>query len=151
MVYLLLQRPRQNLLALSSLYTFKCQFNFKITDLCESKQCESWEKCVYDSNTDSTKCVCREDSDCPAEFQPVCGSDAKRYNNYCIMKATACREGRSVNKAADGPCSPGVYNQLHDLFKLVSDCYYCHRLKTELLPLLGGAREGGCRSSLHGF
>ena len=53
-------------------------------------------------------CVCRGDLDCPAEFKPVCGSDAKRYNNECIMKATACREGKSVKKAADGFCTPGM-------------------------------------------
>lgn len=53
-------------------------------------------------------CVCRDDLDCPAEFKPVCGSDAKRYNNECIMKATACREGKSVKKAADGFCTPGM-------------------------------------------
>lgn len=80
------------------------------TDLCEKKQCESWEKCVYDNNINNTKCVCREDLDCPGDFQPICGSNAKKYNNDCIMKATACREGRSIEKVANGSCSPGVHN-----------------------------------------
>ena len=48
--------------------------------------------------------------DCQADFQPVCGSDAKRYNNDCIMKARACREGKSVKKVADGSCIPGMFN-----------------------------------------
>lgn len=77
------------------------------TDLCESTKCETWQKCVFDGRKGPI-CVCRDDLDCPAEFKPVCGSDAKRYNNECIMKATACREGKSVKKAADGFCTPGM-------------------------------------------
>ena len=76
-------------------------------DLCESTKCETWQKCVFDGRKGPI-CVCRDDLDCPAEFKPVCGSDAKRYNNECIMKATACREGKSVKKAADGFCTPGM-------------------------------------------
>ena len=78
-------------------------------DLCESKQCKTWEKCVHD-RTNGAMCVCREDLDCHADFQPVCGSDAKRYNNDCIMKARACREGKSVKKVAGGSCTPGMCN-----------------------------------------
>ena len=79
------------------------------TDRCEGVACKPWEKCVYDSNN-GLRCVCRENLDCPADFQPVCGSDATSYNNYCILKATACRAGKEVDKVADGSCTPGIYH-----------------------------------------
>lgn len=69
--------------------------------------CKDWEKCVYDSSS-GVRCVCRDNLECPADFQPMCGSDANTYNNYCILKATACRQGKEMEKAADGPCTPGM-------------------------------------------
>lgn len=82
-------------------------FPLNLTDRCEGVSCKAWEKCVYDSSN-GVRCVCRDNLECPAEFQPVCGSDANRYNNYCIMKATACRQGKEIEKTADGPCTPGM-------------------------------------------
>lgn len=82
-------------------------FPLNLTDRCEGVSCKAWEKCVYDSSN-GVRCVCRDNLECPAEFQPVCGSDANRYNNYCIMKATACRQGKEIEKTADGPCTPGI-------------------------------------------
>lgn len=81
---------------------------FNLTDRCEGVSCKPWEKCIYDSSN-GARCVCRGNLDCPADFQPVCGSDANRYNNYCIMKATACRQGEEVEKVADGSCTPGMH------------------------------------------
>lgn len=69
--------------------------------------CKAWEKCVYDSSN-GVRCVCRDNLECPADFQPVCGSDTNTYNNYCILKATACRQGKEIEKTADGPCTPGM-------------------------------------------
>ena len=77
------------------------------TDRCEGVVCKLEEKCVYNS-LQGPRCVCRNNVDCPADLQPICGSDAKTYNNYCIMKATACREGKEVEKVADTSCSPGM-------------------------------------------
>ena len=98
----------------SFLFSSKCAVTnakvstFNLTDRCEGVSCKPWEKCVYDS-TNGARCVCRGNLDCPADFQPVCGSDANRYNNYCIMKATACRQGEEVEKVADGSCTPGMH------------------------------------------
>lgn len=69
--------------------------------------CKDWEKCVYDSSS-GVRCVCRDNLECPADFQPMCGSDANTYNNYCILKATACKQGKEMEKTADGPCTPGM-------------------------------------------
>ena len=77
------------------------------TDRCEGVVCRLEEKCVY-NGVQGVRCVCRDNVDCPADLQPICGSDAKTYNNYCIMKATACREGKKVEKVADKSCSPGM-------------------------------------------
>lgn len=83
-------------------------FPFNLTDRCEGVSCKPWEKCVYDSSN-GVSCVCRGNLECPADFQPICGSDADRYNNYCIMKATACRQGKKMEKVADGSCTPGMH------------------------------------------
>ena len=82
-------------------------------------------------------CVCRDDLDCPAEFKPVCGSDAKRYNNECIMKATACREGKSVKKAADGFCTPGMSIFVLDRGKHLISLPHFIGNSTSALPQLG--------------
>ena len=82
-------------------------FPLNLIDRCEGVSCKAWEKCVYDSRY-GVSCVCRDNLECPADFQPVCGSDANSYNNYCIMKATVCRQGKEIDKTADGPCTPGM-------------------------------------------
>lgn len=82
-------------------------FPLNWSDRCEGMSCKAWEKCVYDSSN-GVRCVCRDNLECPADFQPVCGSDTNTYNNYCILKATACRQGKEIEKTADGPCTPGM-------------------------------------------
>ncbi|XP_074621824.1 zona pellucida sperm-binding protein 3 receptor-like isoform X2 [Acropora palmata] len=81
-------------------------------DLCDRQQCEPWKKCVYNISSESTTCECRKSTDCSGRFQQICGSDAKTYNNDCIMKATACREGRTVEKVANGSCTPASICQI---------------------------------------
>ena len=92
-----------------------------LTDRCEGVSCKAWEKCVYD-NSNGVRCVCRDNLECPADFQPVCGSDANSYNNFCILKATACRQGKEMEKTADGPCTPGM-----PVFVLAAIvlCFFC--------------------------
>ncbi|XP_067016859.1 C4b-binding protein alpha chain-like isoform X1 [Acropora muricata] len=81
-------------------------------DLCDRQQCEPWKKCVYNISSESTTCECRKSTDCLGRFQQICGSDAKTYNNDCIMKATACREGRTIEKVANGSCTPASICQI---------------------------------------
>ena len=90
-----------------SIFCITKVFPLNSTDRCEGVSCKAWEKCVYDSSS-GIRCVCRDNLECPADFQPVCGSDANSYNNYCILKATACRQGKGIEKASDGPCTPGM-------------------------------------------
>ena len=90
-----------------SIFCITKVFPLNSTDRCEGVSCKAWEKCVYDSSS-GLRCVCRDNLECPADFQPVCGSDANSYNNYCILKATACRQGKGIEKASDGPCTPGM-------------------------------------------
>lgn len=89
-------------------------------------------------------CVCRDDLDCPAEFKPVCGSDAKRYNNECIMKATACREGKSVKKAADGFCAPGM-----SIFVLEVNTSFLSHILLGTVPHLYPSWELNCLTFLN--
>ncbi|XP_068726553.1 zona pellucida sperm-binding protein 3 receptor-like isoform X1 [Montipora capricornis] len=81
-------------------------------DLCYIQKCEIWKKCVYNNSGNNTECKCRENRECLRKYQPICGSDAKTYNNECIMKATACREKRSIKKIANGRCSPAAICQI---------------------------------------
>lgn len=81
-------------------------------DLCYRQKCEIWKKCVYNNSGNNTECKCRENRECLRSYQPICGSDAKTYNNECIMKATACREKRSIKKIANGRCSPAAICQI---------------------------------------
>ncbi|KAM7431863.1 CUB and sushi domain-containing protein 3 [Porites harrisoni] len=113
-------------------------------DLCESTKCETWQKCVFDGRKGPI-CVCRDDLDCPAEFKPVCGSDAKRYNNECIMKATACREGKLVKKAADGFCTPGGICQIVP----ISNCraHFNHFYFNMTSKMCESIVAGGCHPS----
>ncbi|KAL9989300.1 hypothetical protein ACROYT_G003834 [Oculina patagonica] len=113
-------------------------------DRCEGVSCKPWEKCVYNSRS-GVRCACRENLDCPADFQPVCGSDANRYNNYCIMKATACRQGKAVEKVADGSCTPGAICQIFP----ASNCrayfrnFYFNSTTSKCEPIIAG----GCHPS----
>ena len=89
---------------------------FRVADLCSTTQCTAEQKCVYDVTT-GPKCVCRLNTDCSSLLNSLCGSDGRSYTNECIMKATGCREGRSIEKVKEGRCLPGLWTMFIYLFQ----------------------------------
>lgn len=79
-------------------------------DVCEDFKCQTvGEKCEYVKDV-GPRCVCRENEDCRALYEPVCGSDSRSYNSHCIMSATACRTGKVITMVNEGGCLPGNSN-----------------------------------------
>ncbi|KAF0707226.1 hypothetical protein As57867_006625, partial [Aphanomyces stellatus] len=41
---------------------------------------------------------------CTREYNPVCGSDAKTYNNKCLLDVASCAD-KTLSLASTGPCN----------------------------------------------
>ncbi|XP_031574707.1 CUB and sushi domain-containing protein 3-like [Actinia tenebrosa] len=81
-------------------------------NVCDDFKCNTvGEKCQYVKDV-GPRCVCRENEDCRALYEPVCGSDGNSYNSHCIMSATACRTGKTITMVDEGGCVPGGLCQI---------------------------------------
>ncbi|XP_019637522.1 PREDICTED: agrin-like isoform X4 [Branchiostoma belcheri] len=69
--------------------------------LCENVKCGFGATCtVIEGNA-----MCECDTVCPAEFQPVCGSDGVSYNNMCYLQAESCERQQEIRKVDDRLCN----------------------------------------------
>ena len=41
---------------------------------------------------------------CPRIVDPVCGTDNKNYDNYCLLQRKACETGQNIQLASSGKC-----------------------------------------------
>jgi len=49
------------------------------------------------------RCVCRF-TDCPTNYDPVCGTDSVTYPNQCTLDLIACTERRDIDTLHRGVC-----------------------------------------------
>ncbi|XP_071806055.1 agrin-like isoform X2 [Asterias amurensis] len=74
------------------------------SNLCEQLNCRFHATCTFMDGL--ATCVCP--SECPALFEPVCGTDGQTYGNECQMKVFACRLQRDLQVYARGICETVV-------------------------------------------
>ncbi len=73
-------------------------------DPCATMECPTPSVCVLDSDR---KAQCRCGSQCPSDFQPVCGSDGRSYSSQCHLLQEACRTQRNLRILYKGLCESG--------------------------------------------
>lgn len=67
---------------------------------CSVHKCQFGATCVELAGTPHCECPI-----CPAEFEPVCGSDGIAYGNECKLRLEACKYRREITVLYNGPCS----------------------------------------------
>lgn len=67
---------------------------------CSVHKCQFGATCIELNG--SAHCECPI---CPAEFEPVCGSDGITYGNECKLRLEACKHRREIRVLYSGPCS----------------------------------------------
>ncbi|XP_050518916.1 agrin-like [Diabrotica virgifera virgifera] len=67
---------------------------------CSEHECQFGGTCIERAGT--AHCECPE---CPAEFEPICGSDGISYSNECKLRLEACKHRRNITVLYRGPCN----------------------------------------------
>ncbi|CAG9855043.1 unnamed protein product [Phyllotreta striolata] len=80
---------------------------------CSEHDCQFGGTCVERAGTAHCECP-----DCPAEFEPICGSDGISYSNECKLRLEACKHRRNISVLYEGPCN-GCENKKCDFY---SEC-----------------------------
>ncbi|XP_062498979.1 E-selectin-like [Corticium candelabrum] len=62
--------------------------------------------CSVDSNGKAVK-ACLEAIQCHSRMSPVCGTDARTYQNKCLLKVAACDKSIDIKVAAQDSCRYG--------------------------------------------
>ena len=72
----------------------------KPVNICDITLCD-FGRCVEVNGT--ATCQCRVA--CPFIYSPVCGSNNKTYDNFCLLEAAACEKKEVITVKHDGRCS----------------------------------------------
>ncbi|XP_057656608.1 agrin-like isoform X3 [Diorhabda carinulata] len=67
---------------------------------CSEHECQFGGTCVEKVGTAHCECPA-----CPAEFEPICGSDGISYSNECKLRLEACKHRRNISVLYKGPCN----------------------------------------------
>ncbi len=68
--------------------------------------------CSVDSNGKAVK-ACLEAIQCHSRMSPVCGTDARTYQNKCLLKVAACDKSIDIKVAAQDSCRYGIRLQIN--------------------------------------
>ncbi|XP_063914885.1 agrin-like isoform X2 [Zophobas morio] len=79
---------------------------------CSEHVCQNGATCVERFGIAHCECPV-----CPAEFEPVCGSDGISYGNECKLRLEACKHPRDITVLYDGPCN-GCENKKCDFYSV---------------------------------
>ena len=79
-------------------------YNFASLEPCKFVVCANHTKCQEQADG-STMCLCQTRQKCPAEQEPVCGSNRKTYDNECLFRADACGSDMTFKKGRCGKSS----------------------------------------------
>jgi len=88
-------------------------------DECSMMVCRAGRECQLNGNGEAF-CVCM--ASCPDHFVPVCGSNGRSYDNYCMMHRDACLSGVHISLKSAGYCSEentSAYEKEESLFEPV--------------------------------
>jgi len=85
------------------------QLNFE--DECSMMVCRAGRECQLSGNGEAS-CVCM--ASCPDHFVPVCGSNGRSYDNYCMMHRDACLSGIHISLRSSGYCSDEKTSTIDD-------------------------------------
>ena len=96
-------------LIINSFEFFIFIFSFSVKEQLANQMCnpEEIDSCPFGGmcvlNSDGkADCLC-EDT-CSLNINPVCGSDAKSYDNECFLRLNSCRKRAPINVLHAGEC-----------------------------------------------
>lgn len=84
---------------------------------CSEHECKYGSTCQVRGGI--AQCECPT---CPAEFEPVCGSDGITYGNECKLRLEACKHHREIRVLYGGPCSELTPSKLHHRPRYIACC-----------------------------
>ncbi|XP_018018529.1 uncharacterized protein LOC108675058 [Hyalella azteca] len=76
----------------------------RATDSCDRVVCRAGRECVMSGGESQCVCVTR----CPDHYKPVCGSDDRSYDNYCLLHQRACLTGEPISVEHTGYCERDI-------------------------------------------
>ena len=85
-----------------------------------------FQTCPYGSHCYRGQCKCP--TDCPSDYEPVCGTDGRTYNNECWMMQQTCNDDKIVEIQSKGKASN--FNSYFFLFHHLD-------LNSKLIPIIG--------------
>ena len=87
---------------------------------CNERNCQYGGECGADSSG-RLSCQCR--IYCTRQYDPVCGTDGKTYNNPCLMRVARCQFQRDITRLHFGQCGKSCKINATFRFSSLSNSY----------------------------